>query len=161
MTVVVGNDPDEPVFAVDMGKAHEYIEELKRFPLRKRICICGHTVSVHSFDPVYGYSCSPGQIWCRCNYPVPVYCASDARFFMRSTHGAGMRHALSLGIAALTKKGGSGEWMMPLACAFKECRETEITVACVNENRQVVTQTTPTSVFLCRKHVLELGGRLL
>lgn len=158
MTIDGATGASRPKFKMDMEQASTYIDELRQFPPKKRICICGHTVRVHNFDPTHGYSCSPGQIWCRCSHPVAVYCASDARFFMRSTHGVGAKHALGLGIATLTKRGGSGEWMVPLACAVKDCANMELTVACVNEDSKVVDVTTPNSVLICHDHARELGG---
>lgn len=144
-------------FVMNAAGAEHHIDELNAFPMRKRICICGHTITAHSFDPKFGYVCKPGQIWCKCERPYAVYCASDARHFMRSTHGVGFRHALGLGIASLERKGGTGTWMVPLSCMVAECQKMELTVACVDENSQVMDRTTPFSAFLCPEHVWELG----
>lgn len=145
-------------FKMDRDLAYEYVDYLSSYPLSKQVCICGHNIKSHIFGKDVGYYCKPGNIDCRCAKPDAVYCASDARFFKRSTHGFGRKHALGLGIASLEKRGGNGTWMVPLKCAVKECEGLELTVACVLEDGTVMNRTTPNSVFLCVTHVIDLGG---
>lgn len=155
------NESASPTFVMNQELASSYLENLDKYPKNKRICICGHPVNSHHFDTKSGYSCTPGNIWCRCARPEPVYCASDARFFLRSTSGFGFRHALAMGIAALTKKGGNGQWMVNLFCEINGCKELEITVACLTEDNRVTAKSTKYSRFLCHKHCWELGGWML
>jgi hypothetical protein len=162
----VGNDvmpwDETPArFKMDRKAAFEYVDFLAAYPLSKQVCICGHSIKSHLFGEVLGHYCKPGNIDCRCNNPLPVYCASDARFFKRSTHGFGRKHALGLGIASMEKRGGTGEWIIPLACSVPNCAGKDITVACVLQNGTVMNKTTQNSVFLCVTHVLELGGNRL
>jgi hypothetical protein len=145
-------------FTYDQEFAAEYLENLEKYPIRKRICICGHPVNSHHFNSSAGYSCTPGNIWCRCIRPTPVYFASDARLFLRSTQGMGIKHALGTGIAALRKRGGSGEWLIPLSCSVRECLEPEITIACIDSEGRVTNKSTQSSVLLCRGHAWEMGG---
>ena len=148
-------------FAMDVARAAEYARWLKENPREKQVCICGHTVNSHQFTPGYGYNCKPAAIWCRCENPTPVYLASDSRFFKRSTHGAGMKHALGLGIASLESRGGQGKWMIELRCFVENCRNLDLTIACVNEQSMVQATTSQFSVFLCKSHAWEMGGHLL
>ena len=145
-------------FTMDQTAAEQYLEFITKYPIQKQVCICGHTVNAHKFSSTRGYSCRPGNIWCWCTKPDAVYFASNARFFMRATHGMGVKHALGLGIAAMLKAGHSGEWLVEPKCAVIDCSEFETTVACVDPNNRVVASSTKTSVFLCHKHASELGG---
>jgi len=151
----------EPAFTFDREHAFEYLGNLEEFPIRKRICICGHPVNSHHFSSSTGYSCTPGNIWCKCERPTPAYFASDARFFLRSTHGYGIKHALGTGIAALTKRGGTGTWLIPLGCAVKDCAGKEITIACLDDQNRIMDRSTPNSILLCHSHAWELGGSRL
>lgn len=148
----------EADFKYDHEYASKYLENLEKYPIRKRICICGHPVNSHHFSSTLGYSCTPGNIWCRCTRPAPVYFASDARLFLRSTHGTGIKHALGTGIAALRKRGGSGEWLIPLSCAVEGCLGLELTIVCLDSEGRVLDKSTENSVLLCSSHAWELGG---
>ena len=150
-----------PFFDLDLGIAFKYIENLEQYPVRRRICICGHTVKSHTFSTFTGYTCKIGNINCNCEMPIPVYFASDARPFKRSTHGFGIKHALGLGIATLLMRKGSGTWLVQPFCQVPECKDLDITVACLDETGKVVNQSTSRSAFLCQRHVLELGGSRL
>jgi hypothetical protein len=143
---------------MDYEVAKEYVEFISNYPRRKQICICGHNVNAHHYSAAVGYICKPGNIWCECVKPVPVFFASDARCFMRSTHGIGMKHALGLGIATLHAKKGHGEWLVDLKCAVSNCPNLDISVACTDRDGQVIAKSSPYSVFLCREHALSLGG---
>jgi hypothetical protein len=145
-------------FTYNQEFAAKYLDNLAQYPIRKRICICGHPINSHHFSPVAGYSCTPGNIWCRCAHPSPVFFASDARLFLRSTNGVGVKHALGTGIAALEKRSGTGTWLVELICAVNDCKNPEITVACVDEEGRVMDKSTRDSVFLCHKHAWDLGG---
>ena len=145
-------------FKFNQEFAAKYLENLAEYPVRKRICICGHPVNSHHFSPVSGYSCTPGNIWCRCIHPSPVFFASDARLFLRSTNGVGVKHALGTGVAALEKRGGTGTWLVGLSCAVTDCTNPDITVACVDQEGRVMDKSTKDSVFLCHKHAWDLGG---
>ncbi len=145
-------------FKMDRNLAFGYVDWLAKYPLSKQVCICGHNVNSHVFGKDVGYYCKPGNIACYCGKPYPVYCASDARYFKRSTHGFGRHHALGLGIASLERKGGSGVWMVELKCSVNDCHGMDLTVACVLPDGTVINKTTPNSVFLCHKHVIDLGG---
>lgn len=146
---------------MDNELAQEYVEFLSKYPLRKQICICGHTVNSHHFRSDSGYTCKPGNIWCECEKPNPVFFASDARCFMRSTHGIGMKHALGLGIAALKSKKGVGEWLIQLKCAVVNCNNLEILIACLDRSGRIIAKSSPHSVFLGREHAIEFGAALL
>lgn len=155
-------DPRQtPFFKMDNAVAQEYVEFLSKYPVRKQICICGHTVNSHHYASDAGYTCKPGNIWCECERPNPVFFASDARCFIRSTHGIGMKHALGLGIATLFSKQGHGEWLVELKCAVPNCPNLEISVACLDRDGRVIGKSSPRSVFLCRDHAWELGGSRL
>lgn len=148
----------QPVFSMDRVAALRHLEEIRKYPIQKRVCICGHTVNSHKFEPNFGYICKPGNIHCRCSGPSPVLCASNAKPFLRSTHGYGYKHALGLGIAALEDLGGSVEWMIDLQCQVMNCTAVEVTITCLNDMSRVVAESTPRSAFLCKTHLLELGG---
>jgi hypothetical protein len=111
---------------------------LAKHPRNKQICICGHNINSHEYSPTLGYSCRSGNIWCECAAPLAVYSASDARLFKRSTHGFGKKHALGLGIASLLERNGHGEWLIVPKCEVGGCLNTELTIACLDRNNQVV-----------------------
>lgn len=152
------NSQPEPSFSYDQEFASKYLDNLENYPIRKRICICGHPINSHHFSPVAGYSCTPGNIWCRCLRPMPAFFASDARLFLRSTNGYGVKHALGTGIAALRKRNGSGTWLIPPSCAVKDCPGTEITIACLDGEGRVMDKSTQNSVMLCHQHAWDMGG---
>lgn len=161
MEYAAPSDKETPRFVMDLEGAKSFLRDLEAYPLRKRICICGHPVQAHHFNSANGYDCKPGRIWCLCTKPEPVFCASDARLFQRATKGVGYKHALGTGIAALTEKGGSGEWMVQLSCEVRGCEEKEITVACMTEDNRVSAKPTKHSRFICHKHAWDLGGWML
>ena len=153
-----GCDLAEPKFVMDLEAAKEYVEFLAKYPRHKQICICGHTINSHTFSTGGGYSCHTANVWCYCSMPTPVFYASDARVFKRSTHGFGRKHALGLGIASLHARGGTGEWLIAMKCEASDCTETELTVACLDSQNLVVAKSTENSRLLCHKHAWELGG---
>ncbi len=150
-----------PSFSLDQDMAERYLADLEKYPISKRICVCGHTEKSHTFRPGSGYVCEPGNVWCYCPKPLVVYFASDARCFSRATHGVGVKHALGLGIADLNRKKKPGEWLIPLSCWIRDCPQIEITVACLTREGRVSNKSTEQSVLICRQHVLEFGGSLL
>jgi hypothetical protein len=159
---VQGDVPQsQPDFILNQEIAEKYLSDLERYPLSKRICICGHTVKSHRLVPSRGYSCEPGNVWCYCPKPLEVYFASDARCFSRATHGVGMKHALGLGIADLKRKKKTGHWLIPIGCWVQGCQESDITVACLTNEGFVTNKSTSQSALICRKHVLDFGGSLL
>lgn len=145
--------------AGEMEQAKKYVRELNRWPRHKQICICGHTVNSHHYSAATkSYSCEPANFLCACTQEESVFCASDARWFKRSTHGVGKKHALFLGIASLEEKGGTGEWLVPAHCQVTGCGGIEISVACIDRQGRVVPHTTDRSALLCRDHIVSLGG---
>jgi hypothetical protein len=157
-----GDESDAPHLAIDMVVASEYLEHLTKYPRSKQVCICGHTVTSHSFwESGASYTCKPNNSYCPCMKVEPVYFAAHAGFFKRSTHGPGMKHALTLGIVAMTKAGYSGEWLVPLRCRFVDCADPDLVPAPVTSDRRVSARPSDINVFLCRNHVIELGGDLI
>lgn len=150
-----------PEFKMNLERAEEHLNDLEKYPISKRICICGHTEKSHIFDSSSGFSCQPGNVWCHCRRPIVVYFASDARCFSRATHGIGFKHALGIGIADLHRKKKSGEWLVPLRCWIPDCKGLEITVACLDRDGRVFNKSTESSVLLCHQHAMELGGSRL
>lgn len=145
--------------AGEMEEAREYVRMLNRFPRHKQICVCGHTINSHHYSAATkSFSCEPANFICACKAEESVYCASDARWFKRSTHGVGKKHALFLGIASLEEKGGTGEWLVPAQCQVQGCRGLEISIACVDSQGRVMPFSTDRSAFLCKEHILSFGG---
>lgn len=147
-----------PRFAMNEGSAMDYVRFLQKYPRNKQVCICGHNINSHTYSSQLGYACRSGNIWCECDTPMAVYAASDARVFKRSTHGYGRRHALGLGIATLIERGGTGEWIMDMVCSIRDCNETNLTVACLDKDGQVVPQSTKHSVLICHNHATIFGA---
>jgi hypothetical protein len=156
-------EPSAPVsfFDVDQEKASKYIDYLAKYPRSKQICLCGHTVTSHRYSTTLGYTCKPNKNYCPCQSVHPAYFAGNARHFKRSTHGPGMKHALSLGIVAMRKSGATGEWLVELKCMFPGCRNPEIVPAPMTQDQRVPDRATPINVLLCRGHVVEFGGDLI
>ena len=159
------DEPDlkeqEPYFDVDQGLASDYLDYLKKYPRSKQICICGHTVTSHRFSTSYGYSCRPNNQFCPCDQINPVYFAGNARHFKRSTHGPGMKHALTQGIVAMRKSGATGQWLIDLKCTFPGCKNLDIIPAPMTKENRVPERATSINVLLCRGHVVEFGGDLI
>jgi|LakMenE01Jun11ns_1017448.scaffolds.fasta_scaffold9433489_1 hypothetical protein len=157
-----GDEVKAPYLAIDQVVAREYLEYITKYPRSKQICICGHTVTSHNFWELSGtYTCKPNTSYCPCVKVEPVYFAPHAGFFKRVSHGPGMKHALTLGIVAMTKSGFSGEWLVPLRCRFDNCKDPDIVPAPVTSERMVSARPAEINVFLCRNHVIELGGDLI
>jgi hypothetical protein len=157
-----GDESKAPYLAIDQVVASEYLEYITKYPRSKQICICGHTVNSHHFwESSEGYTCKPNNSYCPCASVNPVYFASNAGFFKRASHGPGMKHALTLGIVAMTKAGFSGEWLVPLRCRFDNCNDPDIVPAPVTLEKRVSARPCEINVFLCRNHVIELGGDLI
>lgn len=155
------NPIGEPYFGVPDEVAFEYIEMIGKYPRSKQICICGHTITSHQFSNLTGHFCRPNNQGCPCIRPRPVYFAGNARYFKRSTHGPGMKHALALGIKSMTKDGFSGEWLEQLKCESPGCHNPEILSAALERNNRIALTPQAINVFLCRQHVIELGGYLI
>jgi hypothetical protein len=164
MTMSPDSNPAESAqafFAVDDEAAFGYLEHLEQYPRSKQICICGHTITSHRFFPNSGYGCKPNNQDCPCTRPRPVFFAGNARFFKRSSHGPGKKHALALGIKSMEKAGFSGEWLELLACQVEGCKNPEIISACLNSQSLISAHPTPNNVFLCREHALAMGANRL
>ena len=146
--------------AISDEEAFGYLDFIAEFPRRKQICICGHTVTAHKHSPPTGYYCRPNSQECPCRVIRPVFYAENASYFKRSTHGPGLKHALSLGIKAMKKAGHSGKWLVVLKCQVPDCANPDIVPVCVNENRRITMVPTRYSAFLCHMHVVEMGGTL-
>ena len=148
-------------FGVNQAQASEYMDYLDKFPRSKQICICGHTITSHRYFPSIGYTCKPNSMYCPCLKPRAVYFAGNARHFKRSTHGPGMKHALSQGIVRMTKSGAKGQWLEKLVCQVPGCNNLEIVPAPVNRDKRVTAEGSAYNVLLCREHVIEFGGDLI
>ena len=152
---------ENPALNLESEFSAFYLPFLEKHPRSKQICICGHTLNSHHETQDGVLYCTPGNIFCRCQ-TIDVYLSvSDARFFKRSTHGWGPKHALGLGLAALAKRGGTANWFRDLACLFEGCPETDITVACFDDSGRVMSKSTSTCRFICKTHLFKLGGRNL
>ena len=151
----------EGQFGVDDDQASKYMDYLDKFPRSKQICICGHTITSHRYNPSIGYTCKPNSMYCPCLKPRAVYFAGNARHFKRSTHGPGMKHALTQGIVKMTKSGSEGQWLEKLVCQVPGCKNLEIVPAPVNRDKRVTAEGSVFNVLLCREHVVELGGDLI
>ncbi len=158
----IGNDPKVSAsLDAEIQLALTYVGIMDRWPRHKQICICGHTLNSHRYNSVTSsYSCEPANFFCACIQEEPVYCASDSRWFKRSTHGVGKKHALVLGIASLERRGGTGEWLVAPQCQIPGCRGVEISIACVDLKGRIVPHTAERSLLLCKDHVKSLGGAI-
>jgi hypothetical protein len=157
------SEPSAPsaYFDIDQAEASKYLDYLAKYPRSKQICICGHTVTSHRFSTSIGYTCKPNNHYCPCQRIHPVYFAGNARHFKRSTHGPGMKHALSLGIVAMRKSGAVGQWLVELKCSFPGCKNPEIVPSPMTKENRVPESPTPLNLLLCRSHVVEFGGDLI
>ena len=158
----ISNDPKGSAsIDAEIQLALTYVSRMDKWPRHKQICICGHTLNSHHYESVSKkYSCEPANFYCACTQEEPVYCASDSRWFKRSTHGVGKKHALVLGIAGLELRGGTGEWMVPPKCQIPECRGVEISIACADLKGRIVPHTAERSLLLCKDHIRALGGSI-
>ncbi len=127
----------------------------------RRICICGHATGRHKMGGtkisitttwpdqpfITGgglkakvWICKPNGSTCNCQTWVPALEVSETRWFLKATEGAGHRHALSKGILALSKVGGSSmKWLIPPVCALcqKEGWDNGLAPTPLTENGKV------------------------
>lgn len=165
----LGNNPEAELpnpsfdarFGLDQDQASQYMDYLDKYPRSKQICICGHTITSHRYMPSVGYTCKPNSQYCRCLRPRAVFFAGNARHFKRSTHGPGMKHALSQGIVKMKKSGSEGTWLEKLACQVQGCQNLEILPAPITKDKLVTAESSALNVFLCREHIIEFGGDLI
>lgn len=156
-----GQRPSEGSFDLGPDGGYDYLEFISQFPLKKQICMCGHSVNSHHYSTYSRtYVCRTGTVWCRCQYPKPALAASNAFDFKRSTRGVGVKHALGLGVAALLKRGGSATWLVDLVCAVTDCNAVDVKIVCLDKDSHAVPHSEVHSVFLCREHLIQFGADL-
>ncbi len=116
-----------------------------------RICICGHAMGFHAFFDARGvFKCNAQKQACPCKNPRPVLETTNARAFLKKTHGSGGLHALTQGVVAATKSGVTFDWIIELKC--DRCENPNQVVPCpVTQSGQVSNEATGYDKFLCRE----------
>ncbi len=118
----VGKGDDESIlpFGLNAGE----IEAVLAGKRDGRICACGHPLTQHDELGDGRSGCFPSRTICSCKTPYPVLEVSDKRFFQFSTIGWGERHAISIGLLALRKSGGTSKVLVESRC-FR-CRNESV-----------------------------------
>jgi hypothetical protein len=132
-------------FADVMEKIDRLKIELKRGTL---LCSCGHAKKAHFEVPNRGSRCRPAQVNCRCQIPIPAAYVSDARYFLAATVGNGIDHALSKGLANLTKNGGKAEIILSSQCMICD-RSAKLAPVLFNGGGHMVWTTAELTLMLC------------
>lgn len=91
---------------LDIDEVSENEKNLReRISGDKKLCACGHSEGRHTMASHF-VRCEPALLTCPCRTFNPVGTASDTRFFLKNTDGAGHFHALGKGLRLLGKAGG-------------------------------------------------------
>jgi hypothetical protein len=116
-----------------------------------RICICGHAMGFHEFIDGRGINvCNAQKQGCPCKNPRPVLETTNAKIFLRKTHGSAGLHALMQGVVAAVSSGAKIDWLVELKC--DRCESTDQVVPCpVTHGGQVSPEATGYDKFLCRE----------
>ncbi len=137
---------------ITVEEALEAYEKIQKYGNRDgRICICGHAMGFHEFIDGRGINvCNAQKQGCPCKNPRPVLETTNAKIFLRKTHGSGGLHALTQGVVAATKSGVTFDWIIDLKC--DGCENPNQVVPCpVTQSGQVSNEATGYDKFLCRE----------
>ena len=142
----------------DPDRAYEILEELKRAQKRTgEVCICGHSTKFHSNLGGSKMACAPARINCFCTEVRPVVTSSNLRYFMRSTKGPSVWHALGQGIRATLKAGGTVNWLVPLVCDRCGSDDHVVPVALNIRTGIIESESTGIDKLVCKTCYGELG----
>ena len=132
--------------AEDVTNAKKELGRKKRLDRDNRICVCGHPVARH--DTTYATYCKPSKMECPCKKVRPVLQVGDVRCFLRKTTGAGVFHALGLGLQAAVERGFSVHWLIDMKC--DRCgKEGSLSPVPVTANGIAQEQATGYDALLC------------
>jgi len=94
-------------------KALEILRGGKGFD--RSICSCGHP-SMHHQQSQDRAMCMYMNMYCPCGKLEPVIEVEDFRYFQKTTHGEGAKHALSLGITSSRRSKKWVKWVVEPVC---------------------------------------------
>lgn len=114
-----------------------------------RICACGHPLSQHDEFGAQQSGCFPSRIICSCKTPFPVLEVSDKRFFQHSTTGWGERHALSVGLLALKKSGGTSRVLVENRCFKCTSESVKLIPTSLNAGNSILEGPGDQNLLLC------------
>lgn len=136
----------------------EYLSRLPRRPTNREICTCGHPISKHSEISEGLEACVTSNLWCPCAQPYPLVEVDDVRYFMRESHGRGVKHALTIGLRNLQKAGKTSRLLIEPHCFI--CGETNVSVEIVGIDRHggLAFAAAPVNVLSCENCTLTLIG---
>lgn len=107
---------------IDPDKMEEHVEEERKKPSERSICLCGHPKARHYLDEEFS-TCKPTKMQCTCAKFIPVAKVEDTRDFLHKTKGHGWDHALTKGLLSSAQKNRYVEWIpQNYVCAL--CKES-------------------------------------
>lgn len=114
-----------------------------------RICMCGHPLTQHDEFSAGQNGCFPSRTICSCKTPFPVLDVSDKRFFQFSTTGWGERHAISVGLLALTKSGGTSRLLIESRCFNCTNESVKLIPTSLSSGNSILESTGEQNLLLC------------
>jgi hypothetical protein len=136
----------------------EYLSRLPRRPTNRQICTCGHPMSKHSESDSGAISCVTSNLWCPCVKPFAIVEVDDIRYFMRESHGRGIKHALSIGLRGIQKAGKQSRLLIEPHCFMCQKTELNLEIVGIDRNGGVASSAAPVNALLCEACTLRLMG---
>lgn len=135
-----------------------YLSRLPRRPSNREICVCGHPMNKHTEVAEGLESCVTSNLWCPCARPFAIVEVDDIRYFMRESHGRGVKHALTIGLRNLQKAGKGSRLLIEPHCFVCHSTENPIEVVGIDRNGGLAFSAAPVNVLACEACILRLMG---
>jgi hypothetical protein len=136
----------------------DYLSRLPRRPTNRQICICGHPMTKHSEITAGIQSCVTSNLWCPCSKPFAIAEVDDVRYFMRESHGRGIKHALTIGLRNLQKAGKSSHLLIEPHCFLCQRNDRALEVIGIDRNGGIAFSSAPVNVLACEACTLGIMG---
>jgi hypothetical protein len=159
-TLQVSSQPDDAFsqLGISAEAVDEYVSRLPRRPTNRQICTCGHPMSKHSEAGTDVISCVTSNLWCPCTKPFAIVEVDDIRYFMRESHGRGVKHALSIGLRSIQKAGKQSRLLIEPHCFICQDTQSSLEIVGIDRNGGVASSAAPVNVLLCEACTLRLMG---
>jgi hypothetical protein len=103
-------------------------------------------------------SCVTSNLWCPCARPFAIVEVDDIRYFMRESHGRGVKHALTIGLRNLQKAGKGSRLLIEPHCFVCQSTENPIEVVGIDRDGGLAFSAAPVNVLACEACILTIMG---